>query len=305
MLTMSLLVLVAAAGGWVVAAWSERSTPPNGRDPASGSTEEPVTRAFDPARLVARVDVLELEESSGIVASSIDPGTLWTHNDSGHAPSIYCVTYRGRPCGTVSLDGVEAYDWEDIARGPGPEPDTSYLYVADIGDNAQIRSEIELVRFPEPSRGDEVVLGAEVLTLTFPRGPRDAESAFIHPATGDAYVISKGAAPVLYVARSPLRTDAPNALERVARVPLPGLLPGPTGADISSDGRHLVLSTYGAAYEFEVTDSFKEAFVAGGIEIVLPIVMQREAIAYDLDGSRIFTTSEGAPMPLHVSEIRG
>jgi hypothetical protein len=303
-LTMSLVILLAAAAGWAVAAWSgrpddEAQKPNDNRGPSVG-----LPREFEPARLVARADVAELTENSGIVASSVDPGILWAHNDSGDAPVLYCLTFRGETCGRVTLSGIDPVDWEDIARGPGPDPGTSYLYVADIGDNTRVRSGIAMVRIPEPMRGDATVSDAEILTLSYPRGPRDAESAFVHPQTGDVYIITKGASPVAYVAKAPLEPDVTTELEKVASVPAPGLLPGPTGADISSDGRFLVLSTYAGAYEFEITGSLAEAFDAGGIEINLPPVMQREAVAYDLNATRIFTTSEGAPMPLYVSRLR-
>ncbi len=304
MLMMSLVILAAAALGWGIAAWTSR---PGGGSDAPGDKRAPsVTepRVFGHARLVARVGIAELTESSGIVASSVDPGILWAHNDSGDAPVLYCLTFRGEACGRVTLSGIEPVDWEDIARGPGPDPDTSYLYVADIGDNTRIRPEISVVRVPEPTRGDSVISDAEVIRLSYPRGPRDAESAFVHPKTGDVYVITKGASPVAYVARAPLEPGTTIELEKVVPVPAPGLLPGPTGADISSDGRFLVLSTYAGAYEFEITGSLQDAFDAGGVEINLPPVMQREAVAYDLTGTRIFTTSEGAPMPLYLSRLR-
>ena len=34
-----------------------------------------------------------------------------------------------------NLTGAKMRDWEDIAVGPGPEPNVDYLYVGAIGDN--------------------------------------------------------------------------------------------------------------------------------------------------------------------------
>ena len=63
--------------------------------------------------------------------------------------------------GVFELEGVEQYDFEDIALGPGPEgsngPD--YIYVADVGNNWDghcrgINAEDYIVyRIPEPDMG--------------------------------------------------------------------------------------------------------------------------------------------------------
>src|ERR1700742_2093879 len=87
-----------------------------------------------PAKL-ATVKNPAVTESSGLVASRTTPGAYWTHNDSGDGPFIYAFDTRGDSFGTFRVSGAEARDWEDIAAGPGPQPNRSYLYIGDIGDN--------------------------------------------------------------------------------------------------------------------------------------------------------------------------
>jgi len=73
--------------------------------------------------LPTRVGVLEdraVDESSGIVASRMTPGMYWTHNDSGDGPFIYALDDLGHSRGVWRITGAVAYDWEDIAAGPGP-----------------------------------------------------------------------------------------------------------------------------------------------------------------------------------------
>ena len=77
-----------------------------------------------------------LDEVSGVVASRVHTPDLWVHNDSGGEPAVYAITPDGALLGAYTIDGATNVDWEDIAVGPGPQPGTSYLYVADIGDNA-------------------------------------------------------------------------------------------------------------------------------------------------------------------------
>src|SRR5689334_13308235 len=61
-----------------------------------------------------------ITEASGIVASRLSPGVLWTHNDSGHGPQVYPMTAAGANLGTYTITGASSTDWEDIAIGPGP-----------------------------------------------------------------------------------------------------------------------------------------------------------------------------------------
>src|SRR6185295_16738529 len=92
-----------------------------------------------------------ISESSGLVASRTMPGAYWTHNDSGDGPFIYAFDTRGDSFGTFRVSGAEARDWEDIAAGPGPQANKSYLYIGDIGDNDAKRDEVVVYRVAEPA----------------------------------------------------------------------------------------------------------------------------------------------------------
>ena len=59
--------------------------------------------------------------------------------------TIYCIA------GTFYLEGVEQIDFEDITIGNGPDPDISYIYLGDIGNNHYARNELYVYRFPEPT----------------------------------------------------------------------------------------------------------------------------------------------------------
>jgi len=74
-----------------------------------------------------------INEASGLVASRAHPGWFWTHNDSGDSARIFLIDYSATLRSSYYLEGITAYDWEDISlmtRGDKP-----YLLVADIGDN--------------------------------------------------------------------------------------------------------------------------------------------------------------------------
>jgi len=89
-----------------------------------------------------------LTEASGVVASHNNANVLWTHNDSGHPAQVFAIDTQGRLLGTYAIPGNT--DNEDIAIGPGPVPNVSYLYVGDIGDNGLTRANIKVYQIPEP-----------------------------------------------------------------------------------------------------------------------------------------------------------
>jgi hypothetical protein len=102
-----------------------------------------------PAKL-ATIANPSVTESSGLTASRTLPGAYWTHNDSGDGPFIYAFNTRGESLAVFRVTGANARDWEDIASGPGPQPNRPYLYIGDIGDNNAKRADIVIYRIPEP-----------------------------------------------------------------------------------------------------------------------------------------------------------
>lgn len=267
-------------------------------------TEDPFPAADTYARpvLVGRIEDRSITESSGLVASRRAPGVLWTHNDSGDVPALYCLTLVGRSCGTWTLDGADAVDWEDIAIGPGPG-EGPYLYVGDIGDNDRDRKSVTVYRAPEPAVGDGTggVLAAAALELGYPDRPHDAETLLIHPDTGDLYVVTKelSSRSDVFKASAPLRNG--QTLVSVGNIRISDLLSDRTGGDISPDGRRVVLVTYSAAYELELPEgaSFDEIWGQSPTKIDVGAREQGEAITYSADGTALFTTSEGLRAPLY------
>ena len=75
---------------------------------------------------------------------------LWVHDDSGGAPAVYAIRPDGSLASTYTIEGATNTDWEDIAVGPGPERNTSYLFVGDIGQNGGARDAVTVYRVAEP-----------------------------------------------------------------------------------------------------------------------------------------------------------
>ena len=99
---------------------------------------------------VGTVQSALIGEASGLAASRKNPGVLWVHNDDGPA-CVYAMTAEGKHLGVYNLEGAKMRDWEDIAIGPGPEPNVDYIYVGAIGDNNSKHKSIKIYRVPEPN----------------------------------------------------------------------------------------------------------------------------------------------------------
>jgi hypothetical protein len=259
-----------------------------------------------------------VKESSGLAASRSFHGVYWTHNDSGDGPFIYAFDRRGGNRGVWRVSGATARDWEDIAAGPGPSAGTNYLYIGDIGDNQEKRTEIVVYRVPEPeinTRGPAKGKAAateqsEAIRLRYPDGSHDAEALLVHPRTGNIYIVTKVAFanPGIYEAPAPIQAGRPITLKRVGTLEVPSLFGGIiTGGAISPDGRRLAFCDYMQGYEAvldNATSSFDTIWKRPLTPISLGSRKQGEAITYRIDGKALLMTSEGSPMPLFQVERR-
>src|SRR6185369_1178334 len=258
---------------------------------------------------LATIKDKSISESSGLVASRTTPGAYWTHNDSGDGPFIYAFDTRGDSFGTFRVNGAEARDWEDIAAGPGPQPNRSYLYIGDIGDNDAVRPEVIVYRVAEPalsadtrkftkSRPGSTEL-ADTIRLKYPDGKHDAEALLVHPRTGNLYLVTKVliANPVVYEAVAPFTAGRSITLRKVGEPRVPSLFGGAiTGGSISPDGRRVALCDYFAGYELVLpagNSNFDDIWKQKMTSFDLGKRKQGESITYRLDGKAFLATSEG------------
>lgn len=285
--------------------------------PAAGQDSSPPTcRGFSPATEAGRVADPEVVELSGIVASRVHPDVLWVHNDSGGAPEVVALSSTGEALGHFVIEGAEAVDWEDIGIGPGPDEGRSYLYLADIGDNASNREQVTVYVAAEPDAVPDGEDGSlplvDELTIRYPAGPSDAESLFVDPLDGDLYIITKnvsGASRVLRAAASTVAGGGEITMEDVGGFQVsppgdapPGLPPTMvTAADLSPDGSTVLVRTYRDVLVFRrpADEPLAAAFEAAPCSAPSETEPQGEAIAFSADGASYLTSSEGTGQPLY------
>jgi hypothetical protein len=279
-----------------------------------------LVQTYGPPVKLATIADPAVNESSGLVASRTNKGAYWTHNDSGDGPFIYALDARGNSLGTFRVSGANNRDWEDIAAGPGRQSGRSYLYIGDIGDNDQKRSEVVVYRVPEPQltpadknstkKRPSTTEPAEAIRLAYPDGAHDAEALMVHPSTGNLYIMTKVVLtnPVVYEAAAPLTGGKPIVMKRVAEVRVPSIFGGViTGGSVSPDGRRVALCDYFQGYEITLptaSKNFDDIWKQTLTRFDLGKRKQGESITYRLDGNALLATSEGKQPDLFQVERR-
>jgi hypothetical protein len=285
---------------------SKRKSP---RRPIPATSE-----TYGPPVKLADLEEQSVAESSGLAASRNSPGVYWTHNDSDNGPFIYAFDEKGARRGVWRVNGATSRDWEDMAAGPGPNRDVSYLYIGDTGDNMGKRTEIIVYRIPEPAIDPSsatstklkplITEPAEAIRLRYPEGAHDAEALLVHPVSGKIYVVTKVAFenPLVYEADSMQLTDSSISFNRLGELNINSLFGGIiTGGAISPDGQRVALCDLFQGYEFvlpKANANFNEIWKQPLTTVWLGKRKQGEAITYRLDGKALLATSEGRPTPL-------
>jgi hypothetical protein len=246
-----------------------------------------------------------INESSGIAASIRNKDAFWTNNDSGDSARIFLFNKNGETIAIVDIKGASAVDWEDIASFRSG--DDSYVLIADAGDNDRRRQNYVLYIIAEPVIGIQskfkelLSIEAEpALTISYryEDGPHDCEAIAVDPTESTVYFVSKEPAECkVYSMPIPSKgSTGPNVAKAIAALKVSNA----TAMDISPDGMHAVVLTYGDGYEFVrlYGETWARAFSREPRAIKMPDREQGESICYGPDGKTLYLTSENAFQPL-------
>jgi DNA-binding beta-propeller fold protein YncE len=304
---LSLILIVVL--GLLVAPWLERRQI---RRALAAHMEQGTRYA---ARMLERLGTLppELNESSGLAISRSQPGVLWSHNDSGDAPTIYAIDESGRLLATVPIAAADARDWEDMSSGPCPASVTaaaseSCLYLADIGDNEGVRKSVTVYVVVEPILDRTVVkqpaARAQSFHYRYPAGPDDSEAITVLP-DGDVTIVTKGRTGAIEFMRlsreSVARAITSGEVLTAENAGNTGIKPGNrigrlvTGVAVSPNGKTLAVRTYNEVFFYSPVP---EGHAGRWRDLGRPCFLgsaepQGEAIAF-LDDETMLLTSETA-----------
>jgi hypothetical protein len=273
-----------------------------------------------------------LDEISGIVASRKNHGVLWAHNDSGGQPRVWALNTQGTHLGMYDLTDADNNDWEDIAIGPGPDPNEHYLYIGDVGNNAGLTNHTYTIyRVIEPNvSADQTPVtadldGAATLLVQYPDSLRHGcETILVDPVNSDIYLCTRDRwnddQGVMKVYRFPASQHIPNVayiLQHVADIQLmnlpenkPATWEMAVGGDISVSGSLVIIRTKPNRYNKGVPQrvllwqrdpgtNLWDAF--NNPVCVVPSVdePQGEAVCFDPNGCGYYTISEDQYQPIY------
>jgi uncharacterized protein YjiK len=189
----------------------------------------------------------KIKESSGMEETGT-PGVFFTHNDAGNAAELYKINAKGQLLATLPVAAAENVDWEDITR------DTQgNIYIADTGNNDNKRKQLRIYKL---QHGDP----KQVSVITFEYGDRkngtadkthyefDCEAIFWY--RDKLYLVTKDREDGVD-ARIYELPDAPGSYE-AKPVSHYAVHAAVTAADISPDGKTLLLLSEGKIHLFQV-----------------------------------------------------
>jgi hypothetical protein len=251
------------------------------------------SEVFLPPHRMAELTNKKLKEASGLAASTANPGLLWTHNDSGNPAIVYLIDENLEIRLECKLAGIKNRDWEDIAVGPGPDPEKRYVYVADIGDNDAKHAVKFIYRFEEPVESDlsEITISSfDTISFKLPDGSKDTETILIHPTTGNIYIVSKREMPVhVYELTYPFNTRDTLTADAIISLPLTQIVAG----EFSPDGTEVVMKNYDNIYYWNTGGKPLTAALKTKPEILhYTKEPQGESLTFNPNGSGFYTLSE-------------
>jgi hypothetical protein len=262
---------------------------------AAGAADKAVMFQFQDERIT---------ESSGLAASAIHPGIVYTHNDSGGEPIVFAVNDRtGDTVAALRLDGAPARDWESMTRCRDGKTDV--LWVGDIGDNIDGWKTYRVYRVPEPKELKDANVEYTQYDIRYDDGKaRNAESLLCNPKDGRLYIVSKETAAKAGVYRGPstMKTGTVNVFTRIADAP--GAM---TDGTFFDDGKLVAVRGYFDAYILSPALGWKTV-----VKFTPPIQIQGESVAESQDKEALLFGSEGVgssvwrvPIPADVKKIPG
>lgn len=270
---------------------------------------------------VARLAPGARDETSGIVRSRRDPSLYWVAGDSGNPARVYPVRADGSLA--WGAKGVEVLasrntDWEALAIDA-----SGRLIIADLGNNAQGRTDLRLYVLPEPQTGTESTPAAEEWHVRYPdqawkdgkpAGPANFDCEAIFTVGDDVYLLTKH--------RSDSRTKMyrvdrgqDGVLERRDTLPPWSMLTYidsfeaggmVTAADASEDGLRLAVLTYGRVWVFERTDPLTPFFAGRVLSRRIEAARSGgvlESICFGEDGSLLLAAENGRMYGLPSAEL--
>jgi hypothetical protein len=240
---------------------------------------------------------LKINETSGIEING--KNEIWSFNDSGGEPELYCFDSLGNQTRTVVIKNAINIDWEDMTQD-----DKGNFYLCDFGNNNNERKDLKIYKIPNPANLFNDTVEAEVIKFSYPDQKEfppakenknfDMEASFYYKDS--LYLFSKN------------RTEPYSGFLRVYTLPAKAgeytatlidsiyIGSGPffadwiTSADIAPDQTSFSLLSNNKFWLFKIKTGVPLT-KSEHTEIFLPTISQKEGIVY-LSPTELYITDE-------------
>lgn len=236
-----------------------------------------------------------LKESSGIAALN-NANDFWLINDSGNTPELFEMTINGDLKRVVKVKDVNNVDWEDLA-----DDNKSQVFIGDFGNNHNLRRDLAIYIVDlKDIVGDKVT--PEKVTFYFEDQEKFPPKKKHRNFDVEAFIYYQNAF-YLFTKNRSSKFDGTTKLYRVPAISgnhEAKLLDSfktckdandclVTAADISNDGKTLVLLTHNKVFKFSGFSN--DDFFKGEVEeIKLHHKTQKEAICFH--ENKLYLTDE-------------
>jgi len=171
-------------------------------------------------------------------------GKLFSINDGGNAAEIYELNPQtGALLRTITVEGVSNIDWEDLAVSP------THFFVGDFGNNLGNRKDLRILKISIADLISQTKVQPQLIEFSFSDQSQSSFSANSHNFDCEAMVFANGKIHLFSknwtdskTKHYMLSSDAgKHSASLIGELDVQGLI---TGADVTSDGKHLVLIGY-------------------------------------------------------------
>ena len=197
----------------------------------------------------------KLEEVSGIQYAEKERA-FWMLNDSGNKPHLYLVSEKGAILRKLKVDAKNT-DWEDITKDK-----EGNIYIGDFGNNANKRKDLTILKVHSSNVTSTKKIRVAKIQFYYPEQKKfppkkkkmyyDTEAFF--EWNGYFYIFTKsrvkGEIGKTFLYRIPNETGRHEAKRISEFITCPKQGCWITGADISKDGKKVVLLNHTSAWVF-------------------------------------------------------
>lgn len=233
---------------------------------------------------------VEIDESSGLAVAGEQ--SLWTHNDRGGEPELFEIDLRGKLIRTVQLTDILTSDMEDMTQD-----DEGLIYIADTGNNKKDRYKLQVLKV-DPRMIHDNKVRPEVIEFLLPDNGLQSECHYDIEAIiwddGNLVMFTKDRCKkldnhmVIYsVPDVPGHYTAVKLGEFFWEEPEKSIVI--TGADLSPDGKKLVLLSNDALHFFF---AYKKNEYFNGSYRYIPLEKSKKEALVHLDNCDLYITEE-------------